>query len=125
MTPEAVRRGTFVEVVPVSGASWTSGWNIKADVSFNQTFSKTIGTQAAAPTGYKICPQANGPTGPGTTSSVIFDQTGALRFANSVDVNIVRPDGKTAQFRWINVTPSGDIRSQMYTASSTAPANCP
>jgi len=122
---EAVRRGTFVEVVPVSGTSWTAGWKIMADTSFNQTFSKQIGTQDAAPTGYKICPNANGAAAPGSAASVIFDQTGALRFSTGVDVNIVRPDGKTAQFRWVSVGPSGEVRSQMYTATSSAPTTCP
>lgn len=121
---EAVRRGTFVEVVPVSGSSWTAGWKIMADTSFDRTFATQIGTQQAAPTGYKVCPAAAGSVAPGTATSVIFDQTGALRFANGVDVNIVRPDGKTAQFRWISVQPSGDVRSQMYTSSSTAPTTC-
>jgi len=121
---EAVRRGTLVELVPVSSTSWSGGWYIKADTNFNAGFATTIGTQSAAPTGYKICPLANGTGAPGTASSVIFDATGALRYATSVDVNIVRPDNKTALYRWISVSPSGEIKSQTYTSSSTAPTTC-
>jgi len=76
---EAVRRGTLVELVPVSSTSWSGGWYIKADTNFNAGFATTIGTQSAAPTGYKICPLANGTGAPGTASSVIFDATGALQ----------------------------------------------
>jgi len=122
---EAVRRGTFVEVAPVSGTSWTAGWNIKADTSFDQTFATIVGTQGAAPSGYKVCPNAKNATAPGTSSTAVFDATGALRYAALVDVNIVRPDGKTAQFRWISVAPSGEIKTQMYTSTSSALTTCP
>ena len=121
---EAVRRGTLVEVVPLTSGSWTGGWKVMADTAFDRTFATQIGQQQAAPTGYKVCPAAQNATAPGSALSVIFDQTGALRFATSADVNIVRPDTKTAQYRWISVGASGEVRSQMYTSSSNAPTTC-
>lgn len=127
---EAVRRGVQVELVNTSGGdSWTSGWVVKADSDPDptkiNTFPTLVSNAAGAPTGYSVCGKATGAASPGGDNNVIFNSTGSLNSATSVDINVMRPDGDQSQSRHISVSISGVVTSgKIGTSTPIAPTSC-
>lgn len=125
---EAVRRGTEVEVINLSGtANWSGGWQIVANTSFaNPPFtSATAGTlvitnQAAVPTTYVVCGMS---TPGGTNDRVVFTPTGVISGATGFDLNVNRPDSKPTLSQRVTVQPGGLVRNKIDTTLSPASAN--
>ncbi|MEO7103476.1 MAG: GspH/FimT family pseudopilin [Gemmatimonadaceae bacterium] len=127
---EAVRRGVQVELVNTGGgASWASGWAVKADsdpIPANvNSFPTVVINAAGAPADYSVCAKASGATTPAGDQNVIFNSTGALNHATKVDINIMRPDGDQAQSQYISVSISGVVTSgKIGTSTPVAPTSC-
>jgi type IV fimbrial biogenesis protein FimT len=126
---EAVRRGTWVEVVNTTSSTnkWTAGWQIIADTNFSQTFTSDpiVALQGGVPTGYSVCGNATGATGIGGNWTVIFNASGALTQSTSFDINVNRPDGNKTQAARITVLGSGEVTSRKDTTGSPASFSCP
>jgi prepilin-type N-terminal cleavage/methylation domain-containing protein len=127
---EAVRRGTWVEVVSVSGTNnWSSGWSVVADVDFDHQFTTdattgTVTTASAAPTNYRVCTTSSGTSGIGGNGLIVFGPGGSLApVQTSFDINVNRPDGKTSMVQHISVTGSGEVKSYRGTTTG-APTSC-
>ena len=123
---EAVRRGTFVEVVNSAGGgtAWSGGWSVKADSNFDGTFTATdtvVANQGKVPATYTICAAS---TGGGNAWAVVFNSQGVLVNANLFDLNVNRPDGNKVLSGRVTVQPSGAAKSQLNTTSSPAPFSC-
>jgi type IV fimbrial biogenesis protein FimT len=125
---EAVRRGTQVEVINLSGtADWSGGWQIVANVGFaNPPFSSAtasavvITNQAAVPTTYTVCGIS---TPAGTNDRVVFTPTGILNGVNAFDMNINRPDSKPTLSQRVTIQNGGLVRNRIDTTGSPASAN--
>jgi type IV fimbrial biogenesis protein FimT len=125
---EAVRRGTWVEVVSKnSDKSWgKKGWQVIADVNFDHIFNAadtatgTVTAAAAAPTNYSVCGKA---TGGGGDDLIVFGPGGTLAQSTKFEFNINRPDGKTNMMQGITVSQSGEVKSVRGVATA-APTSC-
>jgi type IV fimbrial biogenesis protein FimT len=128
---EAVRRGTWVEVLSVNNdKSWGKlGWVVVADVNFDHQFDGTdnltgiVTTMAAAPATYTVCAKSNTPTGIGGDKLVVFGPGGTITQSQGIDINVNRPDGKAAMRQHISVSQSGEIKSAR-DSSTVAPTTC-
>jgi type IV fimbrial biogenesis protein FimT len=124
---EAVRRGTWVEVISTNGdKSWgKKGWQVVADVNFDHIFDSTDTTNgtvtagAPAPTNYSVCGKV---TGGGSDSVVVFGPSGTLAQSTKFEFNVNRPDGKTSMSQGVTVSQSGEVKSVR--GASAAPTSC-
>lgn len=129
---EAIRRGTWVEVVSKAASNnWSSsGWQVVADVNFDHALDPSgadatgiITASAKAPTGYTVCGLATAPIGIGGDLRIIYGPSGTLMLSNSFDFNVNRPDGKATMVQHIKVSGSGEVTSYRGTATG-APTSC-
>ncbi len=128
---EAIRRGTWVEVVSVNGdGKWgKQGWKVVADVNFDHVFDSTDLTSAtltsapAAPTQYTVCGLASTATGIGGNALVVFSPNGTLTQSSKFEFNVNRPDAKASMVQGITVSGSGEVKSVRGTATA-APTSC-
>ena len=129
---EAIRRGTWVEVVSVNNSNnWSSsGWQVAADINFDHVFDLPgadklgiITNNAATPAKYSVCGKATSPTGIGGDARVIFSPAGTLTLSSQFDFNVNRPDGKSTMVQHITVFGSGEVKSVRGTTTG-APTNC-
>ena len=125
---EAVRRGTWVEVVSTNGdKSWgKKGWQVIADVNFDHVFDGTdtatgvVTGGAAAPTNYSVCGKVSGGGG---DSVVVFGPSGTLAQSTKFEFNVNRPDAKADMIQGIIVSQSGEIKTGRGTGTG-APKSC-
>ena len=126
---EAVRRGTQVEVINLSGtANWSGGWQIVANAGFaNPPFDNTttgavvVTNQAAVPTTYTVCGKS---TPAGTNDRVVFTPSGVLiSGVSGFDMNVNRPDSKPTLSQRVIIGSGGLVRNQINTTGSPASAN--
>ena len=129
---EAIRRGTWVEVVSSNNNNnWSAaGWQVVADINFDHAFDPSgldatgiISGSASAPTGYTVCGQATTPTGIGGDLRVIFGPSGTLTLSSQFDFNVNRPDGKSTMVQHVTVSGSGEVKSVRGTTAG-APMSC-
>ena len=129
---EAVRRGTWVEVVSTNGdKSWgKKGWQVIADVNFDHIFDTTndakngtITSAAAAQVNYSVCGLATNATGIAGDSVVVFGPNGTLVLEDKFELNVNRPDGKSTMIQGITVSKSGEVTSARGTGTG-APKSC-
>jgi type IV fimbrial biogenesis protein FimT len=112
---EAVRRGVNVSVVSNSHTfSWDTGWSVTVPTGTVTTLSQ----QDAVPAGYSVCGKS---TGGGADGTIVFTPLGALGGgATSFDLNVNRPDSKTALGQRLTVGGSGQVSVKQGTAGSPA-----
>jgi type IV fimbrial biogenesis protein FimT len=128
---EAIRRGTWVEVVSANGDnSWGKlGWQVVADVNFDHIFDNTdtltgtISTAAAAPAQYTVCGLATGAAGIGGNGLIVFSPNGTLTQSTRFEFNVNRPDGNASMVQGITVSGSGEVKSVRGVATG-APTSC-
>lgn len=111
---EAVKRGTRVAVFSRSGsASWSGGWEVRADAARDASFSTVILTNSNVPADYQI----RGIALDQRAERVVFTAEGELFSAdpaliNDVELRLCRPLGDVHNGRRVFVRSSGEIRSR-------------
>lgn len=128
---EAIRRGTWVEVVSLNGdGKWGKlGWQVVADVNFDHAFNSTdtatgtLTSASAAPTQYTVCGLATGAIGIGGNALVVFSPNGTLTQSSKFEFNVNRPDAKASMIQGITVSGSGEVKSVRGVATG-APTSC-
>lgn len=111
---EAVKRGTRVAVFSLSGNdSWNSGWQIRADVARDATFSTVIETHNDLPQDFKIRTTALDQR----PERIVFTVDGGLFSANptlinTIELSVCRPDAAIAKGRRVIVRGSGEVSTR-------------
>lgn len=118
---EAIKRGRYVVITPLTGSSWSSGWRIFVDIDRNRTFSTgdiDIASGEATPT-YLDVTASPGSTAADSPPYIMFDPVGYPRdkttgFSN-LTMSFVRNDVSASdapsQTRRMILAKTGRLRS--------------